>query len=158
MTHHPREESAADRWARFRPIVTGDDYVESLRGRGVEVWLFGERIDEPVDHPIIRPSINALKMTYDLAIEDPDLATEHSDLIDAQVNRFLHIVGSPDDLVMQTRMQRRLGQLTGTCFQRCSGLDTLSVLHSITFDSYAKPVQPYPQHSLDVIVPAPPNN
>src|SRR3546814_9062213 len=82
MTHHPREESAADRWARFRPIVTGDDYVESLRGRGVEVWLFGERIDEPVDHPIIRPSINALKMTYDLAIEDPDLATAHSDLID----------------------------------------------------------------------------
>src|SRR3546814_17578039 len=130
MTHHPREESAADRWARFRPIVTGDDYVESLRGRGVEVWLFGERIDEPVDHPIIRPSINALKMTYDLAIEDPDLATAHSDLIDAPVNRFLHIVGSPDDLVMKNRLQRRMGQLTATCFQRCPGLAPLIVLLS----------------------------
>ena len=31
-------------------------------------------------------------------------------------------------------MQRRLGQLTGTCFQRCTGLDTISVLHSVTFD------------------------
>ncbi|MBB5706695.1 4-hydroxyphenylacetate 3-hydroxylase family protein [Sphingopyxis panaciterrulae] len=158
MTHHPREESAADRWARFRPIVTGDDYVESLRGRGVEVWLFGERIDEPVDHPIIRPSINALKMTYDLAIEDPDLATAHSDLIDAPVNRFLHIVGSPDDLVMKNRMQRRMGQLTGTCFQRCAGLDTISVLHSITFDIDAKHGTPYHQRYLEFMRHAQRNN
>lgn len=27
-----------------------------------------------------------------------------------------------------------MGQLMGTCFQRCAGLDTLSVLHSITYD------------------------
>jgi 4-hydroxybutyryl-CoA dehydratase/vinylacetyl-CoA-Delta-isomerase len=128
------ERTAAEQWARFKPIRTGDDYVESLRGRDVTVYLFGETLDEPVDHPIIRPSINALKMTYDLAVEDPDLATVWSPLIGAQVNRFLHIVGSPDDLVMKNRMQRRLGQLTGTCFQRCAGLDTISVLHSITYD------------------------
>jgi 4-hydroxybutyryl-CoA dehydratase/vinylacetyl-CoA-Delta-isomerase len=73
-------------------------------------------------------------MTYDLATEDPELATVWSPLIGAQINRFLHIVGSPDDLVMKNRMQRRLGQLTGTCFQRCAGLDTISVLHSITYD------------------------
>ena len=78
-----REESAAERWARFAPIATGEDYVESLRNRGVTVYLFGERIAEPVDHPIIRPSINALKRTYDLAVEDPELATAHSLLIDA---------------------------------------------------------------------------
>ena len=59
----PAPETAAEQWARFRPIVTGDDYVESLRNRGVAVHLFGELIAEPVDHPIIRPSINALKMT-----------------------------------------------------------------------------------------------
>ena len=51
------------------------------------------------------------------------------------MNRFLHVVQSPDDLVMKNRMQqRRMGQLTGTCFQRCAGLDTMSVLHSITYD------------------------
>jgi len=128
------EQTASEQWARFTPIRTGDDYIASLRGRDVTVYLFGEELDEPVDHPIIRPSINALKMTYDLAVEDPDLATAWSPLIGAQVNRFLHIVGSPDDLVMKNRMQRRLGQLTGTCFQRCAGLDTISVLHSITYD------------------------
>jgi 4-hydroxybutyryl-CoA dehydratase/vinylacetyl-CoA-Delta-isomerase len=128
------EQTAQEQWGRFTPIRTGDDYVQSLRGRDVTVYLFGEKLAEPVDHPIIRPSINALKMTYDLAGDNPELATAWSPLIGAQVNRFLHIVGSPDDLVMKNRMQRRLGQLTGTCFQRCAGLDTISVLHSITYD------------------------
>tara|TARA_A100001391_G_scaffold167562_2_gene127952 strand:- start:1639 stop:3138 length:1500 start_codon:yes stop_codon:yes gene_type:complete len=141
--------TAKEQWARFTPILTGDDYVESLRSRDVTVYLFGEQIAEPVDHPIIRPSINALKMTYDLAAEDPDLATAWSDLIGARVNRFLHIVGSPDDLVMKNRMQRRLGQLTGTCFQRCAGLDTISVLHSITYDIDQKHGTRYHARYLD---------
>ena len=154
----PALETAKSQWARFKPIVTGDDYVRSLRNRGVAVHLFGERIAEPVDHPIIRPSINALKMTYDLAIDDPDLATAWSPLIEARVNRFLHIVGSPDDLVMKNRMQRRLGQLTGTCFQRCAGLDTISVLHSITYDIDAKHGTSYHQRYLEFMRNAQRNN
>jgi len=129
-----RMDSAADIWARMPTIVTGDDYVASLRGRGTTLFLFGEKIDEPADHPIIAPSVNALKASYDLAIEDPELATAWSDLIDARVNRFLHIVQGPDDLLAKHAMQRRMGQITGTCFQRCTGLDAISVMHSITFD------------------------
>ena len=106
-----KEESAQQRWDRFSPINTGEEYIESLRGRGLTVYLMGERVDEPVDHPIIRPSINALRATYDLALEDPELATAWSPLIDAPVNRFLHLVESPQDLVMKNRMQRRMGQL-----------------------------------------------
>ena len=153
-----REESAERRWSRFKPIVTGEDYIESLRGRAVDVYMFGEKIAEPVDHPIIRPSINALARTYDLAIEDPELASAWSPLIDARVNRFLHIVESPQDLVMKNRMQRRLGQLTGTCFQRCAGLDTISVLHSITWDIDRKHGTPYHQRYLDFIKKAQANN
>src|SRR5690606_20319643 len=127
-------ESAAERWARFTPIHTGEDYLNSLRGRPLRLFLFGKEEPNPVDNPLIRPSMNALRQTYDLAIEDPELATAHSPLINARVNRFLHIVESPDDLVMKNRMQRRMGQLTGTCFQRCAGLDAISVMHSITYD------------------------
>jgi 4-hydroxybutyryl-CoA dehydratase/vinylacetyl-CoA-Delta-isomerase len=154
----PREESAAERWSRFRPIRTGDEYVESLRNRDVVVYLFGERVAEPVDHPVIRPSINALKATYDLAIEDPELATAHSPLIDARVNRFLHMATSPGDLVMKNRMQRRLGQLTGTCFQRCAGLDCLSVLHSITYDIDRQHGTQYHQRYLTFLKLAQANN
>jgi 4-hydroxybutyryl-CoA dehydratase/vinylacetyl-CoA-Delta-isomerase len=129
-----REDTAEQQWARMPIIETGEDYLASLRDRGTKLFLFGEQIEEPADHPIIQPSINALKATYDLAIDEPELATAWSPLIEAQVNRFLHIVEGPDDLLAKHAMQRRLGQLTGTCFQRCTGLDTISVLHSVTFD------------------------
>src|SRR5690348_12711796 len=98
------------------PIRTGAEYIESLRGRNLRVFLFGERIEEPVDHPIIRPSINAVAETYDLAERNPELATAVSPYTGQRINRFLHIAESADDLVLQNKMQRRLGQLTGTCF------------------------------------------
>jgi 4-hydroxybutyryl-CoA dehydratase/vinylacetyl-CoA-Delta-isomerase len=158
MTAPLPADTAEGRWAQFSPIRTGDEYVESLRGRGLKVYLFGELVPEPVDNPMIRPSINALKMTYDLAVEDPELATAHSPLIDARVNRFLHIVEGPDDLVMKNRMQRRLGQLTGTCFQRCAGLDTISVLHSITYDIDEKYGTAYHERYLAFLKEAQRNN
>lgn len=153
-----REESAATRWSRFTPITNGEDYINSLRNRGVLVYLLGEKVDEPVDNPIIRPSINAIRASYDLAVEDPELATTWSPLIEAPVNRFLHIVGSPEDLVMKNRMQRRMGQITGTCFQRCAGLDTISVLHSITYDIDQKHGTQYHQRYLNFMQHAQRNN
>ncbi len=116
------------------PIRTSAEYIESLRGRNMNVYLGGERVEEPVDHPIIRPSINAVAETYDLALRDPEIATTLSPLTGERINRFLHIAGSADDLVRQNKMQRRLGQLTGTCFQRCVGMDAINSLHSVTFE------------------------
>jgi 4-hydroxybutyryl-CoA dehydratase/vinylacetyl-CoA-Delta-isomerase len=117
-----------------RSIITGSDYIESLRGRNLRVYLFGELIAEPVDHPMIRPSINAVAETYDLAVKQPDLATALSPFTGERVSRFLHISTSADDLVGQNKMQRRLGQLTGTCFQRCVGMDALNSLYSVTYE------------------------
>jgi 4-hydroxybutyryl-CoA dehydratase/vinylacetyl-CoA-Delta-isomerase len=115
-------------------IRTGEEYIESIRGRNLNVYLFGERIAEPVDHPIIRPSINAVAKTYDLAQSNPELGTAVSPFTGERINRFLHIVESPEDLVLQNKMQRRLGQLTGTCFQRCVGMDALNSLYSVTYE------------------------
>ena len=117
-----------------RPIVTGADYIESLRGRNLKVYFLGEPVKEPVDHPVIRPSINAVARTYDLAVEHPELASAWSSLSNRRVNRFLHVTESVDDVVAQNKMQRRLGQLTGTCFQRCVGMDAINSLFSVTFD------------------------
>jgi 4-hydroxybutyryl-CoA dehydratase/vinylacetyl-CoA-Delta-isomerase len=113
-------------------IRTADDYLQSIRGRGLNVYLFGERIEEPADHPMIRPSINAVAKTYDLAQSNPELGSAWSPYINDRINRFLHIAESPEDLVLQNKMQRRLGQLTGTCFQRCVGMDAFNALHSVT--------------------------
>ena len=109
----------------------------------MKVYLFGELVNEPVDHPMIRPSINAVAETFDLATTDPELASAESSLSGNQVNRFLHIAESADDLVNQNRMQRKLGQLTGTCFQRCVGMDALNSLYSTTFEMDKKFGTPY---------------
>jgi 4-hydroxybutyryl-CoA dehydratase/vinylacetyl-CoA-Delta-isomerase len=115
-------------------IENGVQYIESLRGRKLKVWFMGEQIQEPVDHPVIRPSINAVARSYDLAVEEPELASAWSSLSNRRVNRFLHITESVDDVVAQNKMQRKLGQQTGTCFQRCVGMDALNSLYSVTFD------------------------
>ncbi|MGB8777301.1 MAG: 4-hydroxyphenylacetate 3-hydroxylase N-terminal domain-containing protein [Nitrososphaeraceae archaeon] len=116
------------------PIASGAEYIESLRGRDIKVYLFGELVKEPVDHPMIRPSINAVAETYDIANSEPEIGSSHSSLTDRKINRFLHIAESAQDLVNQNRMQRKLGQLTGTCFQRCVGMDALNSLYSTTFE------------------------
>jgi len=121
-------------WGDYETIHSGADYIESLRGRDMEIYLFGERVDEPVDHPMIRPSMNAMAETYNLAVDQPDVAQAHSPYTDGPVNRFLHINESAADLVAKGRMQRHLGQRTGTCFQRCVGLDAINSLHSVTYD------------------------
>jgi 4-hydroxybutyryl-CoA dehydratase/vinylacetyl-CoA-Delta-isomerase len=48
-------------------------------------------------------------------------------------------------------MQRRLGQLTGTCFQRCTGLDAISTMHSITHDVDAERGTPYHARYLEFL-------
>ena len=115
-------------------IVTGEDYIDSLRGRNLEIFLLGEKVGEPVDHPIIRPSINAVAETYDLAVREPELASVTSPFTGEKVSRFLHVCTDAKDLVLQNKMQRKLGQNTGTCFQRCVGMDAMNSLHSVTFE------------------------
>lgn len=115
-------------------LNTGADYIESLRGRDLTVYLLGEKITEPVEHPIIRPSINAVAATYDLAQSHHELATVLSPFTGEPVSRFLSICTSAEDLVNQNKMQRKLGQLTGTCFQRCVGMDAFNALYSVTYE------------------------
>ena len=127
------------------PIITGDDYVESLRNRDLRIFFMGELVDEPADHPVIRPSINAVAATFDLAVTDPELAGARSPLTGGAISRFLHVTEDQEDVVAQNKMQRRLGQLTGTCFQRCVGMDAINSLYSITHDVDAAHGTPYHQ-------------
>ncbi|MDG1463242.1 MAG: 4-hydroxyphenylacetate 3-hydroxylase N-terminal domain-containing protein [Gammaproteobacteria bacterium] len=132
-------------------IVNSAHYITSLRNRNLKVFLFGEQVEEPVDNPIIRPSINAVAATYDLAESQPEIATAISPFTGERVNRFLHIAQSSNDLINQNKMQRRLGQLTGTCFQRCVGMDAMNSLYSVTFEIDKKYETVYHQRFLDFV-------
>jgi 4-hydroxybutyryl-CoA dehydratase/vinylacetyl-CoA-Delta-isomerase len=100
------------------------------------MYVRGERIKNPVDHPLIAPSVRTVAESYRLAHEPEhrDVFSAHSRFIDAQINRFTHIFESADDLHKKQQMQRTLGSLTGTCFQRCVGMDALNALYNVTFE------------------------
>ncbi len=117
-------------------LMTRDEYIESLRKLNIKVYLFGELVENPVDHPVIRPSLNSLAMTYELAQQDEykELMTATSNLTGEVVNRFCHLHQSTDDLIKKVKMQRLLGQKTAGCFQRCVGMDAFNAVFSTTFE------------------------
>jgi 4-hydroxybutyryl-CoA dehydratase / vinylacetyl-CoA-Delta-isomerase len=131
-------------------MKTAEEYVESLRKLNLVVYMFGEKVDNVVDHPIIQPSMNAVAKTYELAgrPEFEDIMTVTSHRTGKKINRFTHIHQSVDDLVKKTKMGRMLGAQTGCCFQRCVGMDAMNALSMTTFDMDAKLGTEYNQRFL----------
>lgn len=117
-------------------MMTREEYFESLRKLNLKVYMFGELVENPVDNPIIRPSLNSIGMTYELANqpEYEDLMTAISSLNGQKVNRFTHLHQSTEDLVKKVKMLRLLGQKTGSCFQRCVGMDANNAVFSTTYE------------------------
>lgn len=117
-------------------LMTAKEYIESLRKMNTRVYMFGKKIDNWVDDPIIRPSINCVAMTYAMA-QDPqykDLMTVKSSLTGHTINRFTHLHQSPEDLINKIKMLRLLGQKTASCFQRCVGMDAFNAVYSTTYE------------------------
>ncbi|MDD2586531.1 MAG: 4-hydroxyphenylacetate 3-hydroxylase family protein [Syntrophomonadaceae bacterium] len=118
------------------PLKKPQEYIDELRQMDINLYMLGEKVDNYVDHPIIRPSINAMAMTYKLAQEPEyeDLMTATSSLTGKKINRFTHLHQSSEDLVKKVKMQRLLGQKTGCCFQRCVGMDAFNAVFSTSYE------------------------
>lgn len=117
-------------------LMTGAEYIESLRKLNTKVYIMGERVENFVDHPLIRPAMNSIAMTYDLAHDEQyeDLMTATSNLTGKKINRFGHLHQSSEDLIKKVKMQRLMGQKTATCFQRCVGMDAFNAIYSTTYE------------------------
>ena len=118
-------------------LKTGEQYVESIRKMNMQIYMFGEKVESSVDNPILRPSLNSVKATYDLAQlpEYEDLMTVKSSITGEKINRFTNIHQSTEDLVKKVKMQRLLGQKTASCFQRCVGMDAFNSVYSTTYET-----------------------
>jgi len=117
-------------------LMTGEQYVESIGKLKMNIYVLGEKVESAVTNPILRPSLNSVKATYDLAQmpEYEDLMTTTSSLTGKKINRFTHLHQSTEDLVKKVKMQRLLGQKTASCFQRCVGMDAFNSTFSTTFE------------------------
>jgi len=121
-------------------MKTPEEYIESIRKLNLNVYMFGKKISNTVDNPILKPSLNAVAMTYSMALkpEFQDIMTAISHITGKRINRFTHIHQSIDDLVKKSKMGRLMGSHTGCCFQRCVGMDALNALSIVTYDIDAK--------------------
>jgi 4-hydroxybutyryl-CoA dehydratase/vinylacetyl-CoA-Delta-isomerase len=117
-------------------LKTPEQYVESLRALNIKAYVGGELVESIADHPAIAPHINTVAKTYELAHmpEHQDVMTTVSHLTGERIHRYTHIFQNTDDLVKKIEMLRLLGQTTGTCFQRCVGLDALNTLYATSFE------------------------
>ena len=132
-------------------ISNKESYIKSISDRNLKIYLMGKLVEDPLSHPIIRPSIEAMAETYELAVNEPELGSVKSPYTGENINRFLHIAESNEDLYLQNKMQRKLGQLTGTCFQRCVGMDAFNALHSVTFEIDEKYSTKYHQNFINFL-------
>ena len=135
------------------PLKTPEEYVESLRALKIRAYVAGVRVDSVVDHPLVAPHVNTVAKTYELAhvSEYQEVMTAVSHLTGERVHRYTHIFQTPDDLVKKLQMLRLLGQVTGTCFQRCVGLDALNAVYATSFEIDAGEGTDYHQRFLDYL-------
>lgn len=127
--------------------MNGRKYLDSLKKLQRTVYIQGKLVADPLAHPLIRPSTNAVAQTYELERqpEYEPLIFAKSHLNGRRINRFTHIHRSTDDLMNKVKLQRLLGQQTGTCFQRCVGMDAMNALEITTFEMERDLGTPYHQ-------------
>jgi 4-hydroxybutyryl-CoA dehydratase/vinylacetyl-CoA-Delta-isomerase len=119
-------------------LKTAKQYVDSLRALKINAYIGGEKIEGSiVDHPAVAPHINTVAKTYELAHkpEHRDVMTAVSHLNGERIHRYTHVFQDNEDLVKKIQMLRLLGQVTGTCFQRCVGLDALNAMYATSYDT-----------------------
>ena len=51
------------------PLKTPAEYIASLRDLHLNAYIFGKKVENTVDDPILHPSLNAIAMTYELALD-----------------------------------------------------------------------------------------
>jgi len=116
-------------------LKTPQQYIDSVAKLKPRVFIAGERVENIVEHPNVRPVINTVAKTYELALnamyEDFTPATSH--LTGKKISRWTHIPRSIDDLWKRRQMNLVMAQQTGCCNYRGAGTEALQFLASVTY-------------------------
>lgn len=117
-------------------LKDGAEYMESLRKLHPVIYYKGRRIEDVTRDAATAPHVRSAAMTYALAADDEyrDLATATSHLTGQTISRFTHVHQNAEDLIKKIKLFRILGQKTGSCFQRCVGLDGINAVYTVTYE------------------------
>lgn len=111
-------------------LKTVEQYYESLQKLHPTTYILGQKVDNPYEHPLIKPMVAGVAKTFDLAHEPEGrkYLVAKSKLIGEEVTRFVKFYDSPDDLLAKVRILKFLAQQIGTCFMRCTGMDAINAI------------------------------
>jgi 4-hydroxybutyryl-CoA dehydratase/vinylacetyl-CoA-Delta-isomerase len=95
--------------------MTAVGYRGSLLNYNPVVYIDGERITSVADEPKLRPGINAIGVTYDLALrpEYGGLMLETQESSGKAVNRMIHINRHSEDLLSKLEAVRLVCRESG---------------------------------------------
>jgi len=115
-------------------LRTGDQYRGRLRSYKTNIYMLGEKIENPLEHPCIKPVVNSIAVTFD-GVETgvpPEELFVDSPLSGERINRHNHLFTGAEDAITRVKLLRRLTRATGACTHRCIGIDALNTLDIVT--------------------------
>ncbi|MFZ5648065.1 MAG: 4-hydroxyphenylacetate 3-hydroxylase N-terminal domain-containing protein [Bacillota bacterium] len=117
-------------------MKSGKEYLEDLRSIESVIYVNGEKVEGPAEHPLLRPVINAAMATYDLAQENPDIMVANSHLTGEKCNLLTSLLTSRDDLVRSVRLRRWWQSTIGSCNGgRCAGMCAANAVFNGTYET-----------------------
>jgi len=129
-----------------------EGYIASLKSMRPNIYKFDELITDVTTHPATRYTIEGHSKSFRL-YDDPkerEILVTNSHLTGEPVSRYLSIIRGPEDMYANSRMKRRMFQLTGTCTGgRCVGWNALNAMFVATYDMDEKLGTEYHKRFLD---------
>ena len=116
---------------------TAQEYKESLQRMRPNVYKFGELIRDVTTHPATRRAVAGHAQIFDAArkAEYQEILTTLSSVTGERISRYLSVIGSAEDMIMNVRMKRIMFDLTGTCTGgRCVGFNAINSMWATTYD------------------------
>jgi 4-hydroxyphenylacetate 3-monooxygenase oxygenase component len=93
---------------------TGEQFLDGLRAGGREIWLRGERIANPLDHPDLRTAALSMARVFDIQHEHADeMLAPSPDEPSRQVNITHLIPRTPEELARRRRAFEIVAALSG---------------------------------------------
>lgn len=114
-----------------------DEYIDSLKRMRPNIYKFDELIDDVTSHPATARTVEGHSKSYRLYDnpKEKEILTTTSHLTGEPISRYLSIIRTPEDMFANSRMKRRLFQLTGTCTGgRCVGWTALNSMFVTSYE------------------------
>lgn len=113
-----------------------EEYIESIEKLKPKVYLDGKRIENILENPVIKTTIETNAKIYELSLnpEYQEIMTATSRLTGEKINRITHVAQNTKDLMRRIEMAILTSQKTGNCNYRCPGCAFLSPLASTTWE------------------------